>query len=157
VLDEFDSGVEVLGAWLRRRALANERAGASRTFVVAEGNIVRAYYSLSAGCVSKRDVVGRIRRNIPDPIPAMLLGRMAVDLRLQGEGLARALVQDAVLRALAVAEIVGVRCLMVHALSPAAAGFWAHLGFTASPQDPLLLAIKLSDLAALSSSPNFEG
>jgi GNAT superfamily N-acetyltransferase len=147
-LDDFDSGVEVLDAWLRRRALANERASASRTFVVADGAVVRAYYTLSAACVAAQEVAGRIRRNMPDPIPATLLGRLAVDRRLQGRGLARALVADAALRTLGASQTLGIRCLIVHALSNDAARFWEHLGFTPSPREPLLPAIKLTDLAA---------
>ncbi|MDR2567501.1 MAG: GNAT family N-acetyltransferase [Bifidobacteriaceae bacterium] len=144
----FRSGVDTLDAWLRRRALANERSGASRTFVVADGQTVVAYYSLAAACVAARDVSGRIRRNMPDPIPAVLLARLAVDSGWQGGGLARSLVRDAVLRALAASTAVGVRCLVVNALSPKAAEFWEHIGFTPAPREPLLLAIALKDAAA---------
>lgn len=150
-LDDFASGSAVLDVWLRRRALANEQSGASRTFVVADAGTVRGFYTLSAACIARRDVSARIRRNMPEPIPAALLGRLAVDHRAQGLGVARGLVRDAALRTVSVSEIVGIRCLMVHALSPEAARFWAHLGFTASPLDPLLLAIKLSDLAEIPS------
>ncbi|MDR3068488.1 MAG: GNAT family N-acetyltransferase [Cellulomonas sp.] len=147
--DGFDSGVDVLDAWLRRRARFNEHEGASRTFVVADDGRVRAYYTLSAACVSAREVPGRTRRNMPDPIPAVLLGRLAVDRRLQGQGVARALVRDAALRTHRAAEAIGVRCLLVHALSADVAQFWTHLGFTASSADPLLLTIRLTDLAAV--------
>jgi GNAT superfamily N-acetyltransferase len=143
----FDSGVETMDAWLRRRAMANELSGASRTFVVMEGDVIRAYYTLAAACIAPRDTTGRIRRNMPEPIPAVLLGRLAVDRRCQGQGLARALVRDAALRTVVAAQAVAVRCLIVHALSPQAAAFWEHLGFTPALRDPLLLSIGLSDIA----------
>jgi GNAT superfamily N-acetyltransferase len=98
--------------------------------------------------VAARDTPGRIRRNTPDPIPAALLGRLAVDRRLQGAGLGRALVRDAALRVAAAADLIAVRCLIVHAASQPAAQLWEHLGFDPSPNNPLLLAIRLADLPA---------
>ena len=112
---DFDSGSPALDDWLRRRAQYNETAGASRTYVVCQGTRVVAFYSLANGAVVHAGVPGRIRRNMPDPIPIMVLGRLAVDRRLQRRGLGRALLRDAILRTLQAAEIAGIRAILVHA------------------------------------------
>jgi GNAT superfamily N-acetyltransferase len=104
-LAEFDSGVPELDDWLRRRAHANQVGGASRTFVVCEEDRVIAYYALAFGAVMQPEAPGRFRRNMPDPIPVAVLGRLAIDLNYQGRGLGRALVRDAGLRLLNAAEI----------------------------------------------------
>ena len=144
VLDGFDSGQPTLDTWLISRALRNEREGGSRTYVVCDHGVVVAYYCLSTGSVARKDSPGRVRRNMPDPIPVMLVGRLAVDRTHQGQGIARALMRDAILRTMKAAEIVGVRALLVHALDEAAAKFYRHLGFLPSPLDPLMLALPLS-------------
>jgi len=146
---DFASGEDILDAWLRRRALANQASGASRTFVVCdESDTVAAFYSLSAGAVSPAITPGRFRRHMPDPIPIVLLGRLAVDRRHQGQGLSRALLRDALERVLQASSVIGVRGLVVQALSPAARDLYLHLGFTASPDDDLLLMITLADAVA---------
>ena len=144
VLDGFDSGQPTLDAWLISHALKNEREGGSRSYVVCDRGVVVAYYCLSTGSVARKDSPGRIRRNMPDPIPVMLVGRLAVDRTCQGQGIARGLMRDAILRTLKAAEIVGVRALLVHALDEEAAKFYRHLGFMPSPLDPLILALPLS-------------
>lgn len=141
LLTGFDSGQPTLDDWLTARALRNEQRGASRSYVVRDEDRVVAYYSLSAGSVAQREMPGRIRRNMPDPIPVMLMGRLAVARSHQGRGLARGLVRDAILRTLKAAEIAGIRALLVHALDEEAAGFYRHLGFLESPVDPLVLAL----------------
>jgi len=143
-LNGFNSGQPSLDSWLISHAEKNERAGGSRTYVVCDDGVVVAYYCLSTGSVARREAPGRIRRNMPDPIPVMLIGRLAVDKSRQGRGIARALVRDAILRTLRAAEIAGVRALLVHALDEDAAGFYRHLGFMASPLDPLMLALPMS-------------
>ena len=144
VLSGFDSGRPALDGWLISRATRNEREGGSRTYVVCQDGVVAAYYSLSTGSVARKDAPGRVRRNMPDPIPVMLIGRLAVAKAFQGRGIARGLVRDAILRTLKAAEIAGIRALLVHALDREAAGFYRHLGFMASPLDPLVLALPLS-------------
>ena len=96
----FVSGRPALDDWLRHRALRNESAGASRTYVVCDGARIVGYYSLASGSVESRQTPGRVRRNMPDPVPVMLLGRLAVDRTVQGAGLGRALLKDAILRTL---------------------------------------------------------
>ena len=144
VVAEFDSGRSVLDDWLVSRALRNEREGGSRTYVLSDGGVVIGYYCLSAGSVMHRVAPGRIRRNMPDPIPVVLLGRLAVARTHQGRGIARALVRDAILRTLQVAEIAGIRALLVHALDEDTAVFYCHLGFVGSAIDSLVLMLPLA-------------
>jgi len=142
-LELFQSGTDSLDQWLRRRARANQVSGASRTYVVAlEGRVV-GYYCLSSGGLDLADAPGSIRRNMPDPIPVAVLGRLAVDQRWQGKGLGAALLQDAALRAAQAAAILGVRGLLVHAISEEAKGFYEHYGFAASPNNPMTLVLSL--------------
>ncbi|RDS82845.1 N-acetyltransferase [Dyella monticola] len=147
-VEPFQSGVETLDIWLKRRALKNQSSGASRTFVVCEGARVVAYYALAASAVTVDAAPGRFRRNMPDPIPVVVLGRLAVDQSQQGKGIGRALVQDAARRVLQAADAIGVRGMLVHALSADAKAFYERLGFDPSPLDPLLLMITLVDLHA---------
>lgn len=143
---DFSCGEPVLDEWLKRRALANQVRGASRSFVVADRNgVVYGYYALAAGAVSPQVATGAVRRNMPDPVPVMVLGRLAVDRRAQGIQLGGALLQDAVRRAVNVSHNAGVRALLVHALHERASLFYRHYGFQASPIDPLVLMLRLSN------------
>ena len=141
----FDSGEAVLDDWLRRRAAQNEASGASRTYVVRSGIKVAGYYSLAVGVVSHASAPGRIRRNMPDPVPVMVLGRLAVDRSFQGRGVGAGLLRDAVLRTVQAAEIAGIRGILVHAISEKAKRFYESQGFTTSPVDPLTLMITLRE------------
>lgn len=141
---EFDCGEPVLNEWLKRRALANQITGASRTFVLAgEFNRVLGYYALAVGAVAHTDATGAVRRNMPDPVPVMVLGRLAVDVSCQGGKLGTALLKDAVLRTVAVSENAGMRALLVHALNEPARQFYIQHGFSASPVNPLTLMLLL--------------
>jgi GNAT superfamily N-acetyltransferase len=140
----FSCGEASLDEWLRRRALVNQTTGASRTFVVTDDQgQVLAYYALAAGAVSHQESPGSIRRNMPEPIPVMVLARLAVDRRLQGRQVGGALLKDALRRAAAVAQNVGVRALLVHALNEHARQFYIHYGFVASPVNPMTLMLAL--------------
>jgi GNAT superfamily N-acetyltransferase len=139
----FDSGHDSLDEWLRRRARANQVSGASRTYVVCEGERVVGYYCLSSGALAVVDASGPIRRNMPDPIPMAVLGRLAIDRNWQGKGLGTALLQDAVLRTGQAAHIMGIRGLLVHAISEEAKAFYEHYGFIASPANPMTLVMSL--------------
>lgn len=144
-LSAFDSGVAALDEWLRRRALANEDTGASRTYVVCAERRVVGYYALASGAVALRLATGRARRNMPEPIPVMVLGRLALDLEYQGRGLGRALLRDAILRTLQAAAIGGIRAIVVHAISEEARRFYERCGFAPSPLEPLTLMITIAD------------
>lgn len=143
-LEDFDCGEATLNEWLQRRALANHLSGASRTFVVVdEGGHVRGYYALAAGAVAHQDVSSAIRRNMPNPIPALLLARLAVDVRVRGLRLGAALLRDAVQRATTVAQHAGVRALVVHALNERAKEFYERHGLKASSKHPMLLFLPI--------------
>ncbi|MGM4915163.1 GNAT family N-acetyltransferase [Rhizobium sp. 768_B6_N1_8] len=142
-LQLFDSGHDSLDQWLRRRARANKVSGASRTYVVCEGERVVGYYCLLSGALAVADAPGAIRRNMPDPVPMAILGRLAIDRNWQGKGIGTALLQDAVLRTGQAAHIMGIRGLLVHAISDEAKAFYEHYGFMASPANPVTLVLSL--------------
>lgn len=142
----FASGDESLDAWLKRRASKNQITGASKTFVACDGRRVIAYYSLASSAIAVNAAPGRFRRNMPDPIPVVVLGRLAIDQSLQGKGLGRALVRDAAYRVMQAADIIGIRGLITHALSEQAKLFYERVGFSPSPLDPMTLMITLNDL-----------
>jgi len=143
-LNTFNCGETSLDEWLKRRALLNQSNGASRTFVVVdESQLVMGYYALAAGAVHHQDTTRSIRQNMPDPIPVMVLARLAVDIRTQGMQLGAGLLRDAVERSLAVAKNTGVRALLVHALHERAKQFYLYFGFQASPVHPLTLMLRL--------------
>lgn len=140
----FSCGEPVLDDWLKRRAMANQASGASRTFVVADArHSVLGYYAVAAAAVSHALATGGVRRNMPDPVPVLVLARLAVDQRAQGIKLGSSLLQDAVNRALTVAQNTGVRALLVHALHERAQRFYQHYGFQASPVDPMVLMLRV--------------
>lgn len=144
LLDDFECGEAALDDWLKRRALANQSSGASRTFVVTdEEDRVRGYYAMAAGAVSHQLATSSAKRNMPDPVPVMVLARLAVDRRAQGMHLGAALLRDAVGRAVAVSENAGVRALLVHALHEKAGRFYEHFGFQPSPTHPMTLMLRL--------------
>lgn len=146
LLESFDCGVPLLNDWLKRRARMNEREGASRSYVVCAGQEVVGYYCLAAGSVCCLDVPGRVRRNMPDPLPVMVIGRLAIHREWHGQGLGRALLRDAAIRTLSAAEVAGVRAILVHALSEEAKRFYIRWGFMESPTNPMTLVITLQDV-----------
>jgi GNAT superfamily N-acetyltransferase len=148
-VSEFDSGEPELDDWLRRRAERNEASGASRRYVVCVNRRVVGYYTLAAGAVAHEDAPGRIRRNAPDPLPVMILGRLAVDRNFHGHGIGTGLLRDAVLRVIQASEIVGIRAILVHAISDAAKRFYEKHGFVASPVDPLTVMITMAEAAKM--------
>ncbi len=147
-LGGFDSGTPSLNDWLRRRAMQNQTSGASRTFVVCDDDHVVAYYALAASAVAPDAATGRFRRNMPDPVPVAVLGRLAIDKSHQGKGLGRALFRDATLRVLAAADSIGIRGMLVHAISDEAKAFYIRLGLEVSPLEPMTLMATVADLRA---------
>ena len=148
-LDGFECGTAALDEWLKRRAKRNEAEGASRTFVICIDRKVVGYYSLAAGSVLNDTATGRVRRNMPDPVPVVLLGRLAVDRAWHGRGLGADLLCDAVRRATGAADTVGVRAILVHAASDEAKSFYEHHGFRASSIEPMTLMITIAEARKL--------
>ena len=135
-LGSVDSGVASLDGWLRRHALQNQRSGPSRTFVACDHIRVVAYYVLAASAIAPDAATDRFRRNMPDPLPVAVLGRLAIDKTQQGMGLGRALFRDATLRTLGAADSIGIRGMLVHAMSDDPRAIYVGLGLDMSPLEP---------------------
>jgi GNAT superfamily N-acetyltransferase len=142
-ISDFFCGEPSLDDWLRQRAMKNETSGATRTYVVCLGDDVAGYYSLAVGSLEHKFAPGNIKRNMPDPIPVMILARLAVDQRYTGQNIGTGMLRDALLRTLQAADIAGIRALLVHALNERAAAFYRERGFVASPFDPLVPLLAL--------------
>lgn len=153
-LANFDSGEAFLNEWLKRRALKNHAVGASRCFVLCNGATVIGYYSLSAGAISHEAAPKAMRRNMPDPLPVLLLGRLAIDKHHHNQGLGRALLRDAMLRAVNVASDTGVFALLIHALSEPAKRFYLSRGFLESPLEPMTLLMTLETVRSILIEPD---
>ena len=147
-IEGFASGELVLDDWLTRRARANQASGASRTFVTCEDKRVVGYYALASGAIAQASVPGKFRRNMPDPIPVVVLARLAVDRSQQGRGLGRAMFRDASLRVGQAADAIGIRGIVVHAISDAARRFYIALGFDSCPAEAMALVVTLRDIRA---------
>jgi GNAT superfamily N-acetyltransferase len=149
-VSQFESGEPTLDDWLRRRALHNEASGASRTYVVStDKQRVVAYYTLAVGAAAHEQAAGRVKRNMPDPVPVMLLGRLAVDSEFQRQGLGTGLLRDAILRTVQAADIAGIRAILVHAISEDAKRFYERYGFVTSPIDPMTVMITVLEAVKL--------
>lgn len=146
-LNAFDCGEPTLNDWLKQRALKNERAGASKSFVVCRDDDVVGFYCLSTGAVVRAAAPKPLQRTMPDPIPVLVLGRLAADRTAQGMGIGRALLRDALLRSLRVADSVGVAAVLVHAISDDAKRFYLGNGFLGSPIEPMTLCLPISHIA----------
>lgn len=144
-LSTLASGEAVIDEWLRKRALDNEAQGASRTYVVCSGRRVAGFYALAVGAIAHAEPPGRVRRSMPNPVPVMLLGKLAVDQQFQGHGIGKALLHDAILRTIQAADIAGIRAILVHAISERAKDFYEGHGFIPSPIDPLVLMITVAE------------
>lgn len=152
----FNSGESVLDEWLRNRALSNIQAGASRTYVVfpKDSQQVAGYYALCMGQILGQHVTGSMRRNMPRHIPAVILGRLAIDQMWQGNGLGRLLLADVVQRSLRASSEVSARLIIVHAISPSAEAFYLHHGFTRLPVETPTLALDLVKLMQVRENPH---
>ena len=146
-VSRFDSGAQGLDAWLKSENRLNEAKGGARTYVVCESERVVAFYSLAAGSVERRRVSSRVGRGMPEPIPVILLGQLAVDLDYQDRGLGGDLIIDASRRALAAADLIGARALITQALDEGARSFYERFGFRVfSDREPLMLLLRISEL-----------
>ena len=149
ILSEFNCGEAALDEWIRHRGIKNQSTGAARTFVVCRENSsqVIGFYSLATGSVTHAIAPGGLRRNMPDPIPVIILARLAVDMGYRSTGLGADLLHDAVLRICRVAENIGVRAIMVHALSDPAEKFYLRHGFMPSATQGRTLFLRLPNVA----------
>jgi len=146
-LADFDSGEPSLDDWLKRRAAKNQANGSSRTYVVCEGSAqdrVIGYYCLAAGAVGHAEAPSTMKRNRPDPVPVLVLGRLAIHKDHHLKGIGTALLNDAIRRAIQAAEIAGVTALLVHAISEQARRFYLSRGFIESPVRPMTLCLMLA-------------
>ena len=144
--DEFKCGVSLLDNWLKKRARSNERSRASRTYVLCDGDKVIGYYALASGSLANKMAPGKIKRNMPDPIPIMVLGRLAIDQEYQGNKLGDALLREAILRVLQAANIAGSKAILAHAISAEAKKFYIDRGFIVSPFEPMTLVLPLAPM-----------
>lgn len=145
----FDSGEPSLDNYLRTRALTNHATGASRCFVTCRDGRVVGFYALASASVERSSVPGRVRRNMPNLVPVILLSRLAIDADEHGRGLGAQLLRDAITRCVGVADVIGVRAILVHALHEQARTFYAHFDFAPSVTDPLHLLLPIADARAV--------
>jgi predicted N-acetyltransferase YhbS len=147
-MEGFTSGEAILDDWLTRRARANQASGASRTYVLCKGRRVVGYYALASGAIAQATVPGKFRRNMPEPIPVVVLARLAVDRSQQGRGLGRAMFRDAARRVVQAADAIGIRGIVVHAISDDARKFYVALGFDPCPGEAMTLVVTLANVRA---------
>lgn len=152
--ETFDCGKPVLTDWLLRHARQAQGSGSARTFVVCDGDRVAAYYSLTVGQIDTLEAPEPVRRGMGQyPIPLIILARLAVDLDYQRRGLGFSLLQDAVRRAVAVAEHAGIRALLTHPLDAEAEAFYRRFGFEPIPENERALILLLKDARRFSKVP----
>ena len=144
--EAFNCGVSLLDNWLKKRAMSNERSRASRTYVLCDGDRIIGYYALASGSLANKMAPGKIKGNMSNPIPVMVLGRLAIDREYQGNKLGDALLREAILRVLQAADIVGIKAVLVHAISAEAKKFYIGRGFIVSPFEPMTLILPLESI-----------
>lgn len=145
-LTNFECGNATLNIWLSKKALKNQSSGATRTFVTCFENKVVGFYALATGSIEHKNVSAAIRRNMPQPIPIIILTRLAVDISCQGTGLGKHLLKDALLRAVQVANTIGVRAVVVHALNEDVVSFYKQFGFQQSVLSPHTLFLSVNSI-----------
>ena len=152
-LSRFDSGEPLLNDWLRTRALRNE-SRFSRTYVVCEGNMVVAYYSISAGAIQRASAPGKLRRNAPDAIPVSVIGRFAVSREAAGRGLGTDLLADALRRIAIASQSIGIAAVLVQAKDERAKRFYlSRAEFLEYPQDSRTLFLGIDTILAALPDP----
>ena len=144
--EQFDCGDEALNEWLKKRALKNQSEGASRTFVICDHGWVVGFYALASGSVERLSAPKPLSRNMPDPVPVAVLGRLAISKSCQGKTLGAALLKDAFFRTLSISQQVGIRALLVHAISDEAKQFYKKYGFLSSPIDSMTLFLSIKKI-----------
>jgi GNAT superfamily N-acetyltransferase len=148
-LNDFTCGERVLDDWLKARALHNHREGISRCFVLCADNKVVGYYCLSAGGIHREAAPGVLRRNMPDPLPIIVLRRLAMDQGYHNQGLGKALLRDAIARVIEASQYIGLVAILVHTLSISAKRFYLSCGFVESPLQPMTLMMTVKTIRML--------
>lgn len=128
-IEGFDSGVEDLDRWLARSARTAAAAGTAATYVLCRSEVAVGYYALAMSAVDHAGAPSRLRRGMPDPVPVVLLARLAIDRTEQGARLAGHLLTDALRRVVRGGREFGARAVVVDAIDENAAGFYRHFGF----------------------------
>jgi len=145
-LNDFDCGYPTLNKWLKRYAMLNQQANSARTFVVCKEKSVIGFYTLTVGSIEHETAGERIKKGLArHPIPVMILARLAVDLKFQGQGVGGGLLKDAILRTLEAADLAGIRAIFVHAKDEKAFRFYERFDFEPSPIDPMKLMLLIKD------------
>jgi GNAT superfamily N-acetyltransferase len=149
-IKDFDCGKPPLNDFLKQRAAKNE-GKASRTYVVCstageDAGSVIAYYTLAAGAVAHDGAPAWAKRNMPNPVPVIVLGRLAVDAKHHGNGLGKALMREAIQRTLEASRTIGARALIIHAVDDEAVSFYAPFGFQRFPTDSRTMFLPVETL-----------
>lgn len=147
VLSGFDCGEPSLNKWLARRARKSDGLS-SRTYVVVNSGNVAAYYCLSAGSVDRRPFPSRIKRNMPDPIPVIVLGRLAVDKRFQNRGLGTDILRHSLIQAISASDIIGFRAMLIHSLNEKVRDYYEGLGFSRLSEPDLTVYMPIETIRA---------
>lgn len=141
----FDCGKPGLNDWFIRHALQAQASGSAKTYVVAEDHRIAGYFSLTVGQADASNVPERILKGMGGyPVPVVILARLAVALQDQGKGIGIGMLQEAIRRTVAIADVAGVRALLTHPIDDEASRFYRRFGFEPSPicEQQLLLLLK---------------
>jgi GNAT superfamily N-acetyltransferase len=147
--DSFDCGESALNEWLQKYAWQNHTSGAARIYVAidAEPRRIAGYFCLSAASAEYAGAPTRVGKGLArHPIPVVLIGRLGVDQRYQGQGLARFLVREAFQRTINIADTIGVRAVMVRAKDDSLSAFYEKLGFESSVTESRLMFMTIKDV-----------
>jgi predicted N-acetyltransferase YhbS len=142
-VSDFDCGEPARNAWLRTRALQNQRSGDTRTYVALRGDEVVGFHALTVGSIVRGVLPGPSRRNAVDPVSCVLLAQLAVALHAQREGVGRELVLHAMEQAARIAEIAGCRLFAVHPARPDLVGYYERFELVSVATIPALMAMPL--------------
>lgn len=148
--DGFDCGIDSLKDFLKRFARQNNEKGLGRTYVaVRQGDLqICGYYMIASGSIS----FNSIPENLPRyPVPVVHLGRLAVDKAFQGQRLGKVLLADALMRAVKIADQLGIYAVELYALTDFAREFYQKFGFTVLLDDSLHLYISIKKIRKLMS------
>jgi len=150
----FDSGNEVLDAWLRSHALAAQLMDSARTFVATRSGRIVGYFSLTMGSVLRAEAPAKLVRGMPAyPVGMVLLARLAVDRSQQARGVGAMLLAEALRKSVAAGEVAAARLIIVDAVDDDAAAFYERYGFARTPENPLRLYQRTKDVRASLDSP----